>query len=147
MAARREASPAAQAPGVFLSANENLSAGRLLLEVALQTKDRTALDQHLRVHGTVRLMAGGAAFAHGFMLEHKRPALRDVAFAAGFLFGAQGSSAANHRLAFVRVMTVAATDSWPPSDRVGMRAFQNRMSVRQTELPPFIQVALKAGFG
>ena len=51
----------------------------LILEVALQAQGRIALGEHFLVHGTVRVVAGGAAFADGVMGEHERTALLGVA--------------------------------------------------------------------
>ena len=66
-------------------ADHDLAGGSLLLEVALQTKVGAALRQHLVVDCAMRVMACGATFAHCFMLEHKRPALIDMAFGARVL--------------------------------------------------------------
>ena len=86
-----------------------------------------ALDQHPRVDRSMGLVAGGATLADGFMFEHEWATLRDVAFATGLLFCAQGRSTANDRLAFVRVVAIAATDSRSARNRPGMRAIEDRM--------------------
>ena len=55
----------------------------LLLEMAFQAQGGVPLAQHLGVHRAMRLMAGRATFANGFMLEHERAALGHVTLAAG----------------------------------------------------------------
>ena len=55
------------------------TATRRLLKVTLQTKVRVAHRQHLGVDAAVRVVTSGAAFAHGFVLEHMRTALRRMA--------------------------------------------------------------------
>ena len=83
------ASSATEPAGVFLSADENPSAGGLLLEVALHTKNLITLNEHPRVGRTVSGVASGAAFPDGFVLEHERPALRRVALSTSFKFGGE----------------------------------------------------------
>ena len=112
---------------MLLSANENFSANRLLLEMALQTQDMVALDQHPRVNRSMGLVAGGATLADGFMFEHEWATLRDVAFAAGLLFCAQGRSPTNDCLALVRIVAIGATDSRSARNGPGMRAIEDRM--------------------
>jgi hypothetical protein len=147
MAAGRPASATAEAARVFLSANENFSADSLLLEMALQTQDMIAFDQHPWIDGSMRLVASGATLADGFVFEDERTALRDVAFAAGLLLRAQGGAAANDRLALVRIVAIGATNSRSARNGPGMRSVQNRMRVGQAELGTLIQVTLKTGFG
>lgn len=71
------------------SADEHRARCRLLLKVALQAQRRIALRQHLAVNRAMRLVAGGAALPHGLVLKYKRPALRGVAFRAGFVLGGE----------------------------------------------------------
>ena len=56
-----------------------------LLEVAFQAEVRVTNGQHLGVHRAVRIVTHDAAFAHGFMLENKRPALGGMTANAGFV--------------------------------------------------------------
>jgi len=62
--------------------NVNLSRRALDLRVTLQAKVVVALDEHLRIHRTMRLMARRAAIAQRLMLEGMRPGLFAVALGA-----------------------------------------------------------------
>jgi hypothetical protein len=64
-----------------------------LLEVTLETKVRVPNCQQLGVDRTVRVVADGASFAHGFMLEHVWALLGGMAAHATVLLGHQLSSA------------------------------------------------------
>ena len=75
------------------TANDD-SRRRLLLEVAFEAKIGVAGDEHLVVDSAVRVVTGGASFAHGLMLEDKRSALGGVALATGIVLGKQGRPAA-----------------------------------------------------
>ena len=55
------------------TADEQRTAGGLLLEVALQAERLIALRQHPLVHRTVRLVTGKAAFPQRLVLEDKAP--------------------------------------------------------------------------
>ena len=114
------------------SANENSSRRGLLLEVALQAKRCVALQQHFLVHRTVDSVAGGAAFANGFVLEHKRSMLRGVALGAIVTLRSHGCER-GRRVSFVRVMAIGA----------GHFAFDDRMAMRQIEFPTLVEMALK----
>ncbi len=105
--------------------------------MALETKIRVSGLEHLVIDRSVGIMAGGAAFAHRFMLENKRSALGSMASAAGVVLGQQGSSPAADSRSLVGVVTIAATDL----------SIQHRMAVGQLKLPLFVQVTLEAGFG
>lgn len=80
-----------------------------LLEVAAQAEIRVTHRQHLRVHGTVRVVTSRATLAQCFMLEHERTALRRMALEAVFVLREQGCAAAFVRDAFVRRVTLGAT--------------------------------------
>jgi hypothetical protein len=54
----------------------------LLLEMAPEAKIGVAGNEHFLVDRSVRVMTGRASLPYCLMLEHKRPALRSVAFAA-----------------------------------------------------------------
>lgn len=105
--------------------------------MASETKIGVAGDEHLLVHRPVRVVTRGAAFAHRFVLENKRPALRSMAFAACVVLGQQCCSAAPHCRALVRVMAIAA----------GHLATQHWMTVGELELPFLVQMTLEAGIG
>ena len=89
MAARRPACASQHETGVILRADVNrpgrLARQPLRLEVALQTQILISLHEHLVVYRAVRVVAGRATFANGFVLENERPALRGVTLHAGIL--------------------------------------------------------------
>jgi hypothetical protein len=145
MATGRPTGAASKSAGVVLAANEYSSAGGLLLEMALQAKSGVAFGKHARVDGAVRPVAGSAPFADRFVLEDERPALSNVALAAGVLFCGESGATPDNGLAFVRVVTIRAGDSLAHRERTAMGAFQDWMSVRQTEFTPFVQVTFETG--
>ncbi len=106
----------------------------LLLEMAFQAERLVSLAQHLGVHRAVRLMAGGAAFAHRFVLKDKRTTLRRVATAARIKLRGMRRAAAHDGRAFVRVVAVAA----------GNLAFHHRMMAGQAETRLHLQVTTEA---
>lgn len=59
--------------------NEDLAGGGLDLGVALETEVGVTLGQEFLMNRTVGLMAGDAAFTHGFVFEDERPRLLAVA--------------------------------------------------------------------
>ena len=122
---------------MIASANEQCPRGGLLLEMALEAKVRVSRQQHPRIHGAVCRVARRAAFAHGFMFEHERPALGRVAFSTCLLFRSQRRAARGNRGSFVRVMTIAATHF----------AFGNRMMRGEMKTGLGGQVALVTGLG
>ncbi len=85
----------------------------------------------------MNLMAGGASFARGLMLEDKRASLSGMALRASFILRSQGSSAPLHGRSFVRIVAVGTTHF----------SFQNRMMRREIELASFINMALEACLG
>ena len=132
----RPARPLAEERGVVAAANDNHAGSCLLLEVALQTEVGVALHQHLIVRRAVRIVAGGAAFADGFVLENKGPALSGVALNASIAFGGHRRAAALDALAFVRIVAVAAGDF----------AVLNGMMMRGGKAGLHVQVTGHAGF-
>src|SRR6266404_3409791 len=54
----------------------------LHLRVALEAEVGIAFDEHLAIDRAVRIVANGAAFAQGLMLEDKRPSLLAMALRA-----------------------------------------------------------------
>lgn len=81
----------------------------LHLRVATETEMSTSLDQHLLVHRTVGLMAGGAAVLHALMNEDKGPSLFPVALGALLILAGQAETAGLfENLAAVRVVTTDA---------------------------------------
>ena len=133
MTARAPARAATQECGVIHIADKNCTGGRLLLEMAAQTKRSVARNQQPGVHTPMWIVASDATFAHGFMIEHERTGLRRVALGAGFILRQEFRPAAFDDGTFVRVVTVAATHL----------AFDDRMVRRQVEFTLFVQVTLK----
>ena len=119
------------------SADENLSAGGLLLEVALEAKHRIAFGKELGVDGAVGPMAGGAAFAQSFVFEDMGPALGRVTFEAGLAFGAEGRGASGFGRSLVGFVAVGT----------GKSVFPHGVAVRQAEVGPDIEVAVEADPG
>ena len=108
MAARAPAGASREERAMIAPTDEDFARRGLLLEMALQTKVCVALREHLVVHRPVRIMAGGATFARRLMLEDERTALCNMTLGASVGFARQIESTAFHRVALVRVMTVAA---------------------------------------
>ena len=135
MAGGTPAGPSAEKRRVIAPADEDPPRRGLLLEMALEAKGLIARHQQALIHRTVRLVAGGAAFAQRLVLEHKRAELHRVAFAARFILRQQGRPTALHGRPFVRIMAISATDL----------PFQNRVMVRQVELSALVQVTLETG--
>ena len=114
-------------------ADQQSPGGGLLLEMALEAEGLVPFREQLVVHRPVDRVAGGASFAHGLVLEHKRPALGGVAPAAGLVDSGEGRSHAAHARPFVRIVAVAAAQL----------AFQHGMMKRQVELAALVQVTIK----
>ena len=56
-----------------------------VLQVTAQTKVGITRNQHFLIHGAVRVVASGAAFHHGIVLEEEWPLLRRMALGAGLV--------------------------------------------------------------
>lgn len=108
MTSSRPACPLIDKPSVVAIANHDHAWGGLSLEMTFQAKVGVALNEHLLVGSTVRIMAGRASFAHRFMLKNKRSALRGVTLHAGVAFGRERSPAALDGRPFVRIMAITA---------------------------------------
>jgi len=74
-----------QAPGMHLLADH----WKIHLRMTTQAQIVVAGHEHLRMHGSVNLMAGGAAFAKGLMFKNKRAALFFVTVKASFINAVQ----------------------------------------------------------
>ena len=135
MAASRPTGATANETRVVAPTNENHSRSGLLLEVALETKRVVSLHQHFLIHRAVNRVAGRAAFAHRFMLENKRPALRRVTFRAGVGLRQVRERPAASCVAFVRIVAITATHL----------PFQHRMVIGEVELPALVEVTLETG--
>ncbi len=115
----------------------NGTGSRLLLEMAAQAERGVARGQQPGIHAPMRIVAGDAAFAHGFMIEHERAELRRVALGAGFILRQKFRPAALDDRAFVRIMAVATTHS----------AFNDGVVRRKIKFTLFIQVTLETHLG
>jgi hypothetical protein len=80
------------------------------------------------------------------MLKDERTPLRNVTFTARLLLGGESRPAANNGLSFMWIVAIGTTDASASCDWFRVGAFENRMSVRQTEFSSLIQMALKADF-
>src|ERR1017187_2355546 len=85
----------------------------------------------------MHVVAGGAAFAHGFMLEHVRSCLFAMALRAVLVHATNLHFFRFENVFAVRIVTGCATH--PP--------FLDRMVKLQAELGILVQMALEAGFG
>ena len=101
------------------------------IEMALEAEIRAALGQQLVVHRAVGVVAGGATFAHRFVLEDEGAALRRVAFRAAFVEPEAGRRRAEDAWPLVRVVAIAAGDV----------AFRQRMVMREIESSAQFNVA------
>jgi len=95
----------------------------------------------------MRPVAGGASLTHGFVFENEGATLGNVTLAASVLLYRKGGAATDDGLAFVRIVTIRASDSLTRSQSAAVRAFQHRMSVRQAEFAALIEVTLETCFG
>lgn len=108
------------------------------MRVAAQAKIRIILNKHFAIDRAVRIVANGAAFAHRFVLEHKRPRLVLMTLRAIFVQPRHRESArVFENIAAVRVVALNAIH----------RAFDHGMMLRQGEIGVNLDVALKTGRG
>lgn len=137
--ARRPATALTQKRGVRDSADIDF-AGRnarsLKLGVAFEAKVPIVLDQQFSVHGTMRSVTHGAAFAQGFVFKHKRTRLLAMTGRAAFVETRHGESTGGFEdVAAVRIVTVHTIH--PP--------LNDRMMMREMEFRVRLQVTLEAG--
>ena len=113
--------------------------GRALnLQVALEAKIVVALDEELVVDRPVRLVAGGASFAQGFVFENERATLFAMTLRAGFVEARHGEAAGGlHDVVAVRVVTIHAVHL----------AFDDWMMLREAEFRMDVEMTLKTGGG
>lgn len=79
-------------------------------------------------------MAGGAALAHGIMLEGERPALFGMAFKTSFVLRKQRRASRGEGPAFVRRVALDASHL----------AFQNGVVIGEIELRPHVIMTIEA---
>jgi hypothetical protein len=137
VAAGIPAGAALEEGGMVEAADEDLTAGGLLLEMAFEAESCVTLGEEFLVDGSVGEMAGGAAFAHGFVFEDVGATLGGVALEAGIVFGEEGGVTADDGVAFVRVMAIGA----------GEPTFGDGVVVREIERAADVEVAGEAGVG
>jgi len=82
-------------------------------------------------------VTGGASFAHGFVLEHKRPVLLRVASGAGLIHRRERGAHALYGRTFVWIVAVIAAQL----------SFHDRVVEWQVEFAPLIKVAVKTNLG
>jgi hypothetical protein len=110
MATGAPTSALANKGGVVEPADDQLSPGGLLLEMAFHAEGGVAFGQELGIDRSVGAMARGAAFAEGFVLEHMRAALAWVASQAALVGRKQGSATGQMGGSLVWIMTVSARE-------------------------------------
>src|SRR5690348_13504692 len=112
MAPSRPARAVAQEGAVIDVANVKAGgacARTLSLRVAFEAQVRIALNKHLGVDGTVRVMADGAAFPERGMLENERTRLFPVTLRAILVFPRHGQTARGlHDIHPVRIVALHA---------------------------------------
>jgi len=138
MAAGRPAGAVNEKAGVVNVADKNGSGRGLRLGMALEAKIRVALHEHLGVDGTMRIVAHGAAFAHGGVLENEWPGLFTMALGAILIEPRHGQAAGwFHDVRAVGIVALHAVHF----------AFDDRMMLWKVEFSAGFLVALEAGFG
>jgi hypothetical protein len=123
--------------GVIEAADEDLAAGCLLLEMALHAEGGVALGEEFGVDRAMGVVAGGAAFAHGFVFEDVGPTLCGVALVTAFIFRQERGVPADNGVAMMRIMAIGA----------GQVSFRHRMPMGQTEGTAHIEVTGEADVG
>jgi hypothetical protein len=117
--------------------DEDLATRGLLLEMALEAEGGIALGEELGVDRAVGMMTGGAALAHGLVLEDVGAALGGMALVTAFVFGEQRGMAAHDRAPVMRIVAIGA----------GQMPFRHRMPMRQAERTADIEVTGEADVG
>lgn len=108
------------------------------LRVAAETQIRVALDKHLAIDRTVRVVANGATFAHRLVLEDKWPRLVAMALRAAFVVTRHGESARRfENVAAMRVVALNAIHA----------AFDYGMALRQIEFSMSLEMTLETRRG
>ncbi len=113
-----------------------IGAAGMAVKVALEAESGIPLGEHLLIHRTVRIVAGGATFFDCIVGKDEWTHLSLVALGAGFIIAVELRAATFDGIALVRVMAI----------RAGHLAVQHLVGVGQAELGFFVQVALEAGF-
>ena len=109
-----------------------------ILCMAAQAKVRVGIDEHFPVDGAVRVVAGGAAFAQGFMLVHHRPRLLAMTPGTAFVEPRHLQSAGRFKnIAPVRVVALPTIHA----------AFNHRVMLRHVEFRLDFGVALETRGG
>ena len=102
--------------------------------MAFEAKIWVGCDEHLGIHRAVRVVANGATFAHGFVLENEWPCLVAMASRAIFVEPRHRESARRfHDVGAVRIVALDAVHF----------VFKNQVMIRQLKFRVGLQVALK----
>ncbi len=107
---------------------------QLHLEMTLEAERLVPFRQQFVIDRSMHSMTRGAAFPNRFMLENKRAALGNMAFATNLKLGGEARSAMGYGRAFMRIVAIGTADP----------AFQHRMVIGQVELAALVQVTIKA---
>lgn len=119
-------------PYVDLPTSDTLA---LHLSVAFQAQIRIALDEHLAIDRSVWVVTHGAAFAHCFVLEHKRPCLFAMTLRASLVqAGHRQAPCPFENVAAMRIVALHTVHS----------IFEHWMVLRQLEFGMRLQMALEA---
>lgn len=141
MTARSPAGAVAEKSGVVDIANKqpgDASDRLLALGMAFEAKVGVALDEHLGVDGTVRVVADGATFTERRMFEDEGTGLFAMALRAVFVDARHGQATRwFHDVHAVRVVALDAVHF----------SFNDRVMLRKVEFGTSFLVALKARFG
>lgn len=141
MTAGGPACPHLEKLGVIRVANVNVAcgnAGSLGLRMATEAKVWVIGHEQLFVDGTMRVMAGRAALAHGLVLKDKGPRLRLVTLRATLILPRHGQATGRlEDVAAVRIVAIHAIHE----------TFDDRMMLGEIEFGLHVEVALEAGRG
>ena len=100
-----------------------------------ETKVGVTGDQHFGVNGSVRIMAGHAAFLHRGVFIDERTLLLGVTLGACRVHAFQIDAGASNGVAGVRLVTITTAHF----------AIHDLVTVGQRKLRPFIKVTLETG--
>lgn len=85
VASRRGTASLAEEKGVIDLADDHLAGWPRILSVALQTQIGVTLDEHLLVHGAMRIVTSRATFSHRFVFIDEVTGLLPVTARARFI--------------------------------------------------------------
>lgn len=106
-------------------------------EMAPEAEIVVASDEHLLIHGAVRIVTGGAAFEHRVVFIDERAGLLRMAARAGLIGRREIQRAAFDGISLMWIMAIAA----------GYFARENRVRVGETHFATLLNVTLEARVG